>query len=149
MRMIAILAALPLVLLLSAAPASADDAVITIKNFMFTPMTLIVPEGSTVTWDNEDGEPHTVVSLTGDFRSQALDEKDHFAHQFSAPGIYKYVCSIHPRMVGTITVVAETPRIRCLELDAEGARLRPHPHHGRSPAQSNPSNRTWAASPQR
>ena len=100
------MAALPLAALFSVAPAGADDNVI-IKNFMFTPMNLTVTAGTTVTWDNEDGEPHTVVSLAGDFRSEALDEKDRFAHQFIAPGTYKYVCSIHPRMVGTITVVAK------------------------------------------
>ena len=100
-----ILAALPLLLLLSA-PVRADDNVIVIKNFMFSPMALTVPAGTTITWDNEDGEPHTVVSLRGDFRSQALDEKDHFTHQFTTPGTYKYLCSIHPKMVGTITVTA-------------------------------------------
>jgi len=107
MRMIAVLAALPLCALLSAAPARAEDNLITIKHFMFTPVNLTVPVGTTITWDNEDGEPHTVVSLGGDFRSQALDEKDRFSHQFSQAGTYKYVCSIHPKMAGTITVVAK------------------------------------------
>jgi plastocyanin len=107
MRLITALAALPLALLLSGAPASADDNVIVIKKFMFNPMDVTVPAGTNVTWENEDGEPHTVVSLTNDFRSQALDEKDKFSHQFTAPGTYKYICSIHPRMVGTITVVAK------------------------------------------
>lgn len=107
MRLIAFIAALPLGILLSCVSAAAADNVIMIKHFMFTPMDLTIPVGTVVTWDNEDGEPHTVVSLTGDFRSEALDEKDHFAHQFSKPGTYKYICSIHPRMVGTITVMAK------------------------------------------
>src|SRR3984885_11931303 len=106
MRKIAILAALPLALLLSGAPASADDNTIVIKKFMFNPMDVTVPAGTDVTWENQDGEPHTVVSLTGDFRSQALDEKDKFSHRFDKPGTYKYICSIHPKMVGIITVVA-------------------------------------------
>jgi plastocyanin len=107
MRRICFLAAVPLMVLLSAAPATAEDNVIVIKSFMFAPMNLSVPAGATVTWDNEDGEPHTVVSVSGDFRSQALDEKDHFSHQFTTPGTYKYLCSIHPKMVGTITVTAK------------------------------------------
>lgn len=98
---------MPLSLLLSA-PARAEDNVIMIKHFMFTPMDLTINPGTVVTWDNEDGEPHTVVSLTGDFRSQALDEKDKFTHQFTQPGTYKYVCSIHPKMMGTITVRANS-----------------------------------------
>jgi len=105
----AILAALPLCVLLSGAPADADGNVITIKHFMFNPMDVTVPAGTDVTWENQDGEPHTVVSLTGDFRSQALDEKDKFSHRFDKPGTYKYICSIHPKMVGTITVVAKEP----------------------------------------
>ena len=105
MRPIAVFAALPLCALLSAAPVRADDNVIIIKHFMFNPMDITVPAGTDVTWENQDGEPHTVVSVTGDFRSEALDEKDKFSHRFDKPGTYKYICSIHPRMVGTITVV--------------------------------------------
>ena len=107
MRLSAVLAALPLCVLLSVAPVRADDNVIVIKKFMFNPVNVTVPAGSDVTWENQDGEPHTVVSLTGDFRSQALDEKDKFSHRFDQPGTYKYLCSIHPKMVGTITVVAK------------------------------------------
>jgi len=107
MRPIAALAVLPLCVLLSAAPVCAEDNVITIKHFMFNPMDVTVPAGADVTWENQDGEPHTVVSLTGDFRSHALDEKDKFSHRFDKPGTYKYLCSIHPKMVGTITVVAK------------------------------------------
>ena len=110
MRRIKLWSSIPLALFLvtatAALPAQAADSVIVIKKFMFNPMDVTVPAGTSVTWENEDGEPHTVVSLTGDFRSQALDEKDKFSHQFAAPGTYKYICSIHPRMVGTITVVA-------------------------------------------
>ena len=104
MRVIVIIAVWPLIVLPSA-QASAADNVILIKHFMFTPMDLTIPAGTVVTWDNEDGEPHTVVSLTGNFRSDALDEKDHFSHQFTEPGTYKYICSIHPKMVGTIRVL--------------------------------------------
>jgi plastocyanin len=86
--------------------AAADNSTIVIKKFMFNPMGVTVPAGTDVTWENQDGEPHTVVSLTGDFRSQALDEKDKFSHRFDQPGTYKYICSIHPKMVGIITVVA-------------------------------------------
>ena len=93
--------------LLFALPAHAAETVIPIKHFMFMPMEVTVPAGTDVTWENQDGEPHTVVSLTGDFRSQALDEKDKFTHRFDQPGTYKYLCSIHPKMVGTITVVAK------------------------------------------
>jgi plastocyanin len=85
--------------------AMAEEKLIPIKKFMFNPMDVTVTAGTDVVWENQDGEPHTVVSLTNDFRSQALDEKDKFTHRFDKPGTYKYICSIHPKMVGTITVV--------------------------------------------
>jgi plastocyanin len=90
-------------LALSAGAACADEP-ITIKNFDFTPMAVTVSAGTTVTWRNDDEEPHTVVSQDGLFRSAAIDGGEHFSYKFAKPGTYKYVCTIHPRMVGTIVV---------------------------------------------
>ena len=87
------------------ATAAAPNTVqLNIKSFMFAPMTLTVKAGSTVTWTNMDQEPHTVVSQTGLFSSGALDTSGSFSFKFDKPGTYNYVCTIHPRMVGTIVV---------------------------------------------
>ena len=83
---------------------SSDAAQIVIKDFMFTPMSLTIKAGSTVTWANKDDEPHTVVSDTGMFRSGAVDTDETFTFTFDKPGTYHFTCSIHPRMVGTIEV---------------------------------------------
>lgn len=92
-------------LLLPVGMAVAQDAnTVVIKNFDFSPMSLTVKPGTTVTWKNADGEPHTVTSVDGLFRSGALDTDETFAFRYDKPGVYKYVCSIHPRMTGTITV---------------------------------------------
>ncbi|OAJ54212.1 hypothetical protein A6V36_17050 [Paraburkholderia ginsengiterrae] len=86
-------------------PASAQTPnAVVIKNFMFTPMELTVKAGSTVTWKNLDGEPHTVVNDAGLFRSSALDQDDTFQFKFDKPGVYKVFCGIHPNMKETITV---------------------------------------------
>ena len=77
---------------------------IVVKNFMFMPMSLTVTTGSTVTWSNQDQEPHTVVSDTGLFRSSAIDTNESFSFKFDQPGTYHFMCSIHPQMVGTIVV---------------------------------------------
>ncbi|WP_083654939.1 cupredoxin family copper-binding protein [Burkholderia sp. SRS-W-2-2016] len=77
---------------------------ITIKNFMFTPMALTIKAGTTVTWKNLDGEPHTVVNDAGMFRSAALDQNDTYQFKFDKPGVYKIFCGIHPNMKATITV---------------------------------------------
>ena len=81
-------------------PKSASEA--TIKNFTMPNVT--VAAGTTVTWHNGDGEPHTVVSTDGLFRSAAIDTGETFSFKFVKPGTYKYVCTIHPRMSATVTV---------------------------------------------
>lgn len=87
----------------SVARAQTPGAVV-IKNFMFTPMAITVKAGSTVTWKNLDGEPHTVVNDAGLFRSAALDQNDTYQFKFDKPGVYKVFCGIHPTMKETITV---------------------------------------------
>ena len=84
--------------------AAAGDASVTVKNFDFHPMAVTVPAGATVTWKNMDGEPHTVTSVDGAFRSPALDEDDTYSFRFTKPGVYKYLCTIHPRMMASVTV---------------------------------------------
>jgi 3',5'-cyclic-AMP phosphodiesterase len=74
------------------------------RGFMFTPPALAVTAGSTVTWTNQDQEPHTVVSDSGLFRSGALDTQESYSYRFDARGTYRYFCTIHPRMVGTVLV---------------------------------------------
>jgi plastocyanin len=92
-----------LALALAATSASAADT-ITIKNFDFAPMALSVSAGTTVIWRNDDEEPHTVVSESGLFRSAAIDGGESFSFKFDKAGTYKYFCTIHPKMVGTIVV---------------------------------------------
>jgi plastocyanin len=87
-----------------AAPALADNPSVVMKNFDFSPMAITVAVGTTVTWQNLDGEPHTVTSADGLFRSPALDQNDSYSFKFTKPGVYKYICSIHPRMMATVTV---------------------------------------------
>jgi plastocyanin len=94
-----------LILSASAATAAfAETKTIVIKNFDFMPMSVTINAGDSVTWKNEDGEPHTVTSDTGLFRSGGLDQDDSFSFKFDKPGTYTYVCSIHPKMVGKIVV---------------------------------------------
>jgi len=93
----------------SAAAEPATDATISIDKFMFEPTSLTVTAGTTVHWKNLDPEPHTVRGVDTNFRSDPLDQNDSFAHKFDKPGTYRYVCSIHPQMLGTIVVKAAGP----------------------------------------
>jgi plastocyanin len=87
-----------------AALAAPGDVTVTVKDFDFHPMAVTVPVGASVTWKNLDEEPHTITSVDGLFRSGALDENDAYSFKFTKPGVYRYLCSIHPRMTATVTV---------------------------------------------
>jgi plastocyanin len=85
-------------------PAADDPNTIVVKSFMFAPIAIKVKAGTKITWMNKDEEPHTVASDDGLFRSGALDTDESFSFKFDKPGTYHYTCTIHPRMIGTITV---------------------------------------------
>ena len=89
--------------------AAANPAAVRIDNFNFTPPTLVVAPGVTVTWTNADDSPHTVRERDGKFKSAALDTDDTFSQTFTTPGEYEYFCSIHPRMVGKVVVRPAKP----------------------------------------
>ncbi len=95
-------------LLLAQTPVWAADATaVKIENFTFGPQELKVKAGTTVTWTNEDDMPHTVVS-PNNFRSKVLDTAGTYSFTFTTPGTYKYFCSLHPHMTGTIVVETAT-----------------------------------------
>jgi len=91
-----------------AGPALAAGAEVKIDNFTFNPPRLVVKAGTTVTWDNDDDIPHTVVATGKAFRSKTLDTEDKFSFTFTTPGTYEYFCSLHPHMTGSIVVEAVT-----------------------------------------
>jgi len=75
---------------------------VTIQNFAFSPATLTIKAGTTVTWTNNDSATHTIKSNA--FNSGNLTTGDKFQFTFSNPGTYAYSCGIHPSMQGTIIV---------------------------------------------
>ena len=85
---------------------ASETRAVTIDNYSFTPGTLTVAVGTTVTWTNRDSEVHTVVADGGapSFRSAGLDTDDTFSFTFGQAGTFSYHCSLHPHMTGTITV---------------------------------------------
>lgn len=102
----ALLAAIPLATPAVTPIEPAWEATVSIRDFSFAPVAMTVAPGTTVHWKNLDGEPHTVRSVDSGFRSGPLDQNDSFTYKFDKPGTYRYVCSIHPQMTGTIIVKA-------------------------------------------
>jgi plastocyanin len=93
----------------SGTPVSGQDAPvattsIAIQNFAFSPTTVTVKAGSTVTWTNQDQDAHTVTAMAGPFHSPTLNTGQSFHYTFTTAGRYDYLCTIHPFMTATVVV---------------------------------------------
>jgi plastocyanin len=82
--------------------AGAGGPTVTIQDLAYTPATLTVGVGATVTWVWRDGAIAHDVKGDG-FRSKVMAEGT-FSHRFDQPGTYEYVCTLHPNMTATIEV---------------------------------------------
>src|SRR4051794_35834726 len=61
---------------------------VTIIDFAFQPAFVSVAAGSTVSWLNDGGSPHTVTSDNGAFDSNMLNPGSRFSVPFWTPGTY-------------------------------------------------------------
>ncbi len=104
----AFLACLAMMVSQARATVTADDkpATVTVKmiNFTYSPDPLTVPAGTTVRWINYDDDQHNVVSDDKSFRSKLLDKNQEYSYTFTKKGTYRYICSIHPKMIGKVIV---------------------------------------------
>ena len=87
----------------AAAPAPVGGEQVAIKNFAFSPAALVVKVGTTVTWTNQDADPHTVTGTP--LQSAALNQGQTYTYTFKTIGTYSYLCTIHPFMTAKVTVI--------------------------------------------
>ena len=77
-------------------------------SFAFSPASLTIKAGTTVTWKNTTAAPHTVTSDDGkSFDSGAsspIASGGSFSFTFKTAGTFAYHCAIHPFMKATIIV---------------------------------------------
>ena len=81
----------------------------TLTTDAFSPNPIQVAVDTTVTWTNNDAEPHTVnagenATPSGLFDSYIPPART-FEYTFTEAGEYPYFCILHPNMVGTVVVV--------------------------------------------
>ena len=110
----ALIAALAGAALLSAAPAhGAARKTVQVGDNYFTPQTLTVDRGTTITWRwpgyDEAGDVHDLGLVSGPrgvrrFRSEAAATDYSFGRKLTIPGRYKLGCSLHEGMRMTIKV---------------------------------------------
>jgi plastocyanin len=73
------------------------------KSYRFSPKTIEVKAGSTVTWTNNDNFTHTVEVDGQD--DHKVDRGHSFSIRFDKPRTYDYVCTLHSHdMHGTVIV---------------------------------------------
>jgi plastocyanin len=79
-------------------------------NSCYIPSSLNVQPNHVVLWNNKDSVAHTVSSGTPDigvsaiFDSEIIPGGEKFSYKFENQGIFDYFCTLHPWMVGTISV---------------------------------------------
>jgi plastocyanin len=86
----------------------------TLTTDAYSPNPIQVSVGTTVTWTNNDSQPHTVTSGSNGqpdnkFNSSPnftplLNPGQTFSFTFTEAGEYPYFCTLHPNMVGTVSV---------------------------------------------
>jgi len=79
-------------------------AKVSIANFAFEPAQITIAAGQRVTWTNDDGAPHGVRFANGLAGQDLMLPGQSFAQTFATPGVYEYVCSVHPYMTARVTV---------------------------------------------
>jgi plastocyanin len=84
--------------------AQADEVTIKIENFTFNPASITIKAGTTVTWENADDIPHSVVENNKVFHSPPLDSGQKFSMVLTTAGEVSYFCGFHNHMTGKIIV---------------------------------------------
>ena len=92
-------------------PAPAGSTTVTIVNgastlssTAYSPNPITVSVGATVSWLNSDSTTHNSTSTSGVWASPSLAPGRRFNFTFTSAGTFPYQCTIHPNMVGTVTV---------------------------------------------
>jgi plastocyanin len=94
------------------APESAPKAVaaasgsVTVSDFTFSPGTITINQGDTVTWVNNGPTPHSATSSSGVFDTGIFPKGQSRSHTFNEAGTFAYICTPHPFMKGTVVVQA-------------------------------------------
>jgi plastocyanin len=99
----------------------AADRDVGIGDFAFSPGTVQIRAGDTVTWTNSDSVAHTATARNGSFDTGLLEEGQSGRIRFTVPGTYRYLCTPHPQMTGTIVVRAAAGGVRPPNTDTEAA----------------------------
>lgn len=81
--------------------------VVTVAAMAYSPASVTISPGDTVTWFFDDaGVAHNVIGIDAASRllHSPMISSGQFSQTFDDPGTYPYFCSVHPNMTGTVIV---------------------------------------------
>lgn len=92
-------------------PPGANNRLCATFHNCYSPEKIMISEGDSITWVNEDSDFHSVTSgkpgtIDGIFDSELFPSGESWTFTFTNFGKYDYFCTIHPWMMGKITVLA-------------------------------------------
>ena len=97
----ALLAVAPLAL---ASRAQGATHKVEISNMKFSPTTLTIKAGDTVSWKNKDRMPHTATAKNKAWTTASLGNGSSGTVTFDEKGTHAYICRFHPGMKGKVVV---------------------------------------------
>ena len=100
-----LVATLGLMLALPVATHAADTTV-SIQGGIYGPPKVTVTQGESVRWLNNDFAIHDAAAIDGSWKTPQLGLGEDASVTFDTAGTYAYGCTLHPRMGGTVTVLA-------------------------------------------
>jgi plastocyanin len=89
-----------------AMPVLAADQTVAMTGSTFSPASVTVRVGDTVTWVNQDPLDHDATATDGSWATPTFGQGGSGAVTFQATGTFPYYCTIHPDMTGTVAVQA-------------------------------------------
>jgi plastocyanin len=85
-------------------PTSGSPGTVTIASMAFAPASTTVPQGTTVTFRNNDSMIHTATGDSGTWDTGDIPAGGSKTVTFSTSGTFAYHCAYHSTMKGTIIV---------------------------------------------
>ncbi len=85
-------------------PPAPQPNTVVMSNYAFSPTTVTVAKGTTITWQNNDGVAHTSTSDTGVWDTGNIPSGGSKTTTFDVTGTFPFHCSYHTMMTGKIVV---------------------------------------------
>lgn len=92
----------------SASAHASASATVTMGDNFFSPSSVTIAVGDTVTWRNNGQAPHTATANNGSFDTGTIQPGGSGSHTFNSAGTIPYICTIHAGMTGTVRVLASS-----------------------------------------